>query len=279
MIILENAKKALEDAGYEVRLHTVDKNGVEKEALTVGNGVISPSMYEECFTNTDGSYIGDDKVVEFVKKALENVPAEGMFFAENIRDWEFAMTHLKLYVSPKTDSLRIKKDFLDLELYCRICDDVKQPKMTAVVTETLKKYWNVSEEEVFLAAEFNSRLYERSSLASMIAGMVDVPDDDDMPEMMPQMTVIQNPAVIADSIELENLSDEFGSFWIIPSSIYEVILLPDDDGADEHMLNAMVQEVNETQVVPEERLADHVYYYDADQHKLFLSKEDASEVA
>ena len=34
-------------------------------------------------------------------------------------------------------------------------------------------------------------------------------------------------------------------------------------------LEAMVQEVNETQVAPQDRLSDHVYQYDTDTHEVF----------
>ena len=36
-------------------------------------------------------------------------------------------------------------------------------------------------------------------------------------------------------------------------------------------LEQMVQEVNQTQVAPGERLSDHVYEYDAKEHELFRS--------
>lgn len=54
-----------------------------------------------------------------------------------------------------------------------------------------------------------------------------------------------------------------GDFFILPSSTHEVLILPDDGGMTYQDLKAMVMEVNSTQVMPEERLADEVYHYDA----------------
>ena len=51
------------------------------------------------------------------------------------------------------------------------------------------------------------------------------------------------------------------NLYVIPSSIHEVILVP-ESGTEDTSLNDMVAEVNHTQVDPKEVLADHVYYYD-----------------
>ena len=53
------------------------------------------------------------------------------------------------------------------------------------------------------------------------------------------------------------------NFFIVPSSVHETILVPCEDTLEVQRLNEMVQEVNATQVQPEEVLADHVYMYDA----------------
>jgi len=52
------------------------------------------------------------------------------------------------------------------------------------------------------------------------------------------------------------------NLYIIPSSIHELLLLPDDGTVDRESLDQMVQEVNMNEVLPTERLSDHVYYYE-----------------
>lgn len=69
---------------------------------------------------------------------------------------------------------------------------------------------------------------------------------------------------------LEHLAKRFrGGFYIIPSSVHEVLLLKEEETEDVR-LNGMVREVNETQVDPEEVLADHVYYYVPEKHQLIV---------
>ena len=54
-----------------------------------------------------------------------------------------------------------------------------------------------------------------------------------------------------------------GSFYILPSSIHEVIMIPDSFGMKAEELKAMVTSINASEVRPEERLTDNVYHFDA----------------
>ena len=49
-------------------------------------------------------------------------------------------------------------------------------------------------------------------------------------------------------------------YFVLPSSIHEVLILPDNGMFEVPALNQMVQEVNETQVEPQERLSDKVQF-------------------
>ena len=55
-------------------------------------------------------------------------------------------------------------------------------------------------------------------------------------------------------------------FFILPSSIHEMLILPDDGQVDAEMLRDMVKEVNATQVAPAERLTNDVYHFDTKDH-------------
>ena len=59
--------------------------------------------------------------------------------------------------------------------------------------------------------------------------------------------------------ELSDTIDE--SFYILPSSIHEIILVPSGSSLSKTNLNLMVQDVNQKEVSPMERLSDHVYFY------------------
>ena len=56
---------------------------------------------------------------------------------------------------------------------------------------------------------------------------------------------------------------------ILPSSTHEVILVPYNKELAETDFKAMVREVNETQLEPEEYLSNNVYVYDGKELKIF----------
>lgn len=83
------------------------------------------------------------------------------------------------------------------------------------------------------------------------------------------MTVVTNPykyygasCILYEGL-LEKIAGEYeDDICILPSSVHEVILIPRRGERDFQRLNQMVQEVNETQVDPQEWLSDHVYLYE-----------------
>lgn len=80
---------------------------------------------------------------------------------------------------------------------------------------------------------------------------------------------INGSAVLLYPELLKKIGERFGGgYYVIPSSIHEVLLLKDTGEDRSEALNAMIREVNETHVAPEERLSDHVYYYSVSEEEL-----------
>lgn len=68
---------------------------------------------------------------------------------------------------------------------------------------------------------------------------------------------------------LEKLSArEQKSFYILPSSVHEVILLPETGMEAASDLREMISDVNRSFVAPEEVLSDNLYYYDFKEKKV-----------
>lgn len=69
---------------------------------------------------------------------------------------------------------------------------------------------------------------------------------------------------------LEKLSGARRNFYILPSSVHEVILLGDTGWGDPGELKEMIAEVNSAHVAPEEVLSDNLYYYDSGAKKVSI---------
>ncbi len=61
-----------------------------------------------------------------------------------------------------------------------------------------------------------------------------------------------------------------GDFFLLPSSIHEVILLPYERDIEPDSLRIMVKEINEAHVQPQEVLSDSVYFYSREKEKLLV---------
>lgn len=87
-------------------------------------------------------------------------------------------------------------------------------------------------------------------------------------EMMPMyiftnQNKVNGAGVLARDGVLEKIGELIGSnFYVLPSSIHEVLIVPDNGNMQAKELEDMVKEVNATQVQPEDLLSDKVQYYD-----------------
>lgn len=71
---------------------------------------------------------------------------------------------------------------------------------------------------------------------------------------------------------LEKLAQKANAnLFILPSSIHECILMQDTGELEARELQEMVMSVNQSEVSPEERLSNEVYYYDKDEHSLSMA--------
>ncbi len=68
--------------------------------------------------------------------------------------------------------------------------------------------------------------------------------------------------IFCDGI-LKKIHEKVGDFYVLPSSIHEVIIVPEEyTEASTEDLREMVMEVNRTQVSEDDYLSDHVFKYD-----------------
>ena len=83
------------------------------------------------------------------------------------------------------------------------------------------------------------------------------------------MTVITNvqgingAAAIFYPDQMDKIAERLGGdYFILPSSVHETLVVPDDGKMSFLELRSMVTEINATMVNPSERLTDEVYHYD-----------------
>lgn len=98
--------------------------------------------------------------------------------------------------------------------------------------------------------------------------MFDIPDT---LYVLTNETKVNGASTILNDEIRQAIAKQVGDFYVLPSSLHETLIVPKSSGMKLKDLEQMVQEVNQTQVAPEERLSDYVYEYDAKTHELFRS--------
>lgn len=79
-------------------------------------------------------------------------------------------------------------------------------------------------------------------------------------------------AMVLNDRAMDDVIDRIGKdFFALPSSVHEWILVPCGAGIGVEELVRMVREVNASNVAPHERLSNHVYTYDPEQHQLKIA--------
>lgn len=74
---------------------------------------------------------------------------------------------------------------------------------------------------------------------------------------------LNGAAAILDTDLMLEIFEKIGEFYILPSSIHEVLIVPMSSNIHVNELKAMVKEANDTQVSPEDRLSYSIYSYNS----------------
>ncbi|MCR5777646.1 MAG: DUF5688 family protein [Lachnospiraceae bacterium] len=179
-----------------------------------------------------------------------------------------------------------RKDIEDLSVVCRFDVSNDENGATILVTNELLDRYGISKEQLFADAEANAP--EKSPVVlNTLGNVIGELTGGEMPEEPVPILVATNErkTMGASVIDYPGFMDEVadkvgGDFFVIPSSIHEILIMKDDGTQDYKDLEAMVRDVNANVVEACDRLSDNVYHFD-DNTKIFelASKHDAREAS
>lgn len=286
VMALKEKVAAILGGNVDVQIHTALKNnGYERVGLTISEKHInlSPTIYlEEYFKYFEEDDSIDD-IVESILRVYHEIKFEHSWQVHTISDFELMKEKIvyKIIHAPQNEILLQSLPFvsyLDFAIVFYILFEVdEQGTATIPVTEDLIQLWETNLDEIHQLAKQNTPKLLPAVFKPMrivIEELLGNPCDniiqaDDI------MFVLTNSlrSLGAACILYENVLFHIGNFlkenyYILPSSIHEVIIIPESQCPDEDTLNSMILEINETQVEIEDVLSDHVYYYNRDEHVL-----------
>lgn len=164
------------------------------------------------------------------------------------------------------------REIADMSLVYRFeLADTAEGNTSILVTNQMLKGYGITAEQLnqdaMTYAPMQHPLTIRS-LESVLFGLPErppAPDEPPRPYVATTEQTMRGAGVLAYPDFMDRAAEKLGgSFYILPSSIHEVLLMKEQPDMDVHALMSMVHDVNETQVAPEDRLTDNVYHYDAD---------------
>lgn len=152
---------------------------------------------------------------------------------------------------------------LAVVFYMRIPEHILE-HATALIRISHMEYWGITLEELYHVAFRNMEdlPVQLEPMETFLDGCDFEPFGSGMHVLCAEnrefgAAVIVNPKILRYCYQI--LGEDY---YVLPSSIHEVILLPESLAGSSESLDELVREVNEKCVKQEEILSDHAYFYD-----------------
>jgi len=283
---IENFRKEVTDIIYEMETdveitdcEVLKNNGVKLFGLCIKgkNQVVVPTIYLEGYYKEYMSGKDIESIAADIISVNKDAQFKGEFDAEIFQNYSEIKKLLRVKIINTDSNRELLKDvpnreFLDLSIvaYCDVSDMCKTTA-TILVKKDHINIWDVTEAEVLNTAYDNTKKSGAviSNIFEVLKSNIDCSFNSDTEA---DMYILSNKEALLGAVALtyDDLLDEFisnlsqeknGGVYILPSSIHEVILLPEKDVSDPEYLNSIIASVNEESLETEDILSGHAYYY------------------
>jgi len=272
------------DEGVNVSVHSaVKNNGVKLSGLSFSrkDRNASPTIYMENYyqdykNGADICDIGDRLIFMYRENDL-GVNLDMSFFDsfDTVKD----RLYIKLINRNKNEEFLKEvpyEGFLDLAIvaYVRVNEKKIGNGLIMVRNEHLK-LWGCDAKTVLNTARTNTHDHDDYSIKHIMDVLSasaykylseNEMSKDDLPMYVAtNKNMINGAAVITMPDKLREYADVIGGdYYVIPSSVHEVILLGKVSKDGPYDMDGMIREINEAWLGPDDVLADHAYMYSKD---------------
>ena len=276
----------------DIKLKVFEKNNnVKLTGLIIESACnMSPTIYIDNFYKKyqDGTDI--NIILQEIAKIRMEYDVTDDFDVTTVTDFNKCRKKIMprlIGAEENSEILKVRPHIRIEDLAVTFCIDLGENKdglMSVPVQFELMETWNVTADQLYEIALENLTKADigvftpmREILfAGMLSELKEICHGDEeearrkLDQMIPDNNLwvltnkrrVNGANMLLDRSVMEDVIKEVGTdFFILPSSIHECIILPTDSGMNSQQLEAMVCEVNETQVEKEERLSNSVYHY------------------
>lgn len=273
-------------------MHTLKQNDVERTSISIRmpEETICPLIYLEPFYDAYENGKTMDSILKEISMVRINSVDDSLrqFNYRAIMDYSFVQGRLqtRLYDTERNEKKLkelVHRNFGDLSaVYSIDLGGDSSHSMAVMVRPEFLQNWGITEQKLH-EDSLLADLGRNPRLCSMLALIESLPAGRtavnylDHPELlkkdmdMPMLVLTNGQSSFGASLIIhpdirEKIAECMGGdYYVLPSSVHEVIIVPADGsaGLSVRELNDMVRQINETQVAPEEQLSDKVQYYDS----------------
>ncbi len=273
-ITREDLLNELRKRGYTAVANDVYKNDVLLEAIVIKDTPekrIYPTLYTEPIIRECEGDI--DKAIEMLLR-IHDEHKEFNFDIDKIHSEEFIRERVYIGLERKSEHMenltwRDVEEYPGLIQYLYLSGTEVGEGYSIKIPPNFFGVTGISEEEIWnIAREHTFNNIEIKTLSSVISQMLDADIPDDVADAC-EMYIITNHSkckgaagiLNADLLKRFCIEHDCEEMVVIFSSIHECILVPVryPDNFDKAMFDKMVREVNATQVLPEEQLANQCF--------------------
>ena len=273
-------------AEYQIEVQNVAKNnGVQRTGIVARKENMNsfPTVYLNEYYREDLD--GDDcekiaqMVYERIKEAELSEPVDMSVFS----DFQKAKKQIgfKLVNTEKNEALLKEiphREFFNLSMvyFYLMPEEHFEGRATVSIKNHHMKTWKIKEEELYQVAYENTPVLFPSKIDSMQNFMKDLPAKNMMQNDVPMFILSNEQRLFGASCmlypgELESFARLLDSnLYILPSSVHEIIIVPERPGMNTKLFLKVVVAVNYSQVEEEEILADSVFFYNKKEESLYL---------
>ena len=256
----------LKNRGYEAQAQESIKNGITFEGIVIrSESTIAPVIYTDPIINESETVEeASDKVLR-----LYEAHSTAPFDVDVLKDPNWILEHITIGLQLTSNETLVKREteFEGIEQYLMLRGEINDSSYSLKVTPELLSTADIDTEDAWREAMIHiCRDTHLISLDKIMEDMLGEDFDEAMMSGSPihVITTLQKTKGAAAILNRDALSrfareHEVDSLMVLPSSISEMLIIPFDDSMKLEDMSAMVKEVNDTQVAPEERLTDRAY--------------------
>jgi hypothetical protein len=248
---------------------------------------ITPTIYIDDFYD---DYVNKkstiSEIAEQIQKLMEVIKEQTAKYEEFAIDFESCKLKIIYRLISLEENAQMLQTcpyipFLDLAITFHVlCSYTAKGLETMRITNQLLEQWQVGTKELMALAKENTPYHFPAKVESLqdvlknYLGQELLPEREDIQEfsiiLATNLQGVNGASILLYDNFVHELAEQIESnLYILPSSIHEILIMPETANTNLAELSQMVQSINREHVRREDVLSDHAYFYNREENKFY----------